>query len=135
MTCVIVIARKSLIFVAIQKPVLANEVKQSSPCHCEKRSDEAIHCLTGLLRRYTPRNDMCFVLARKSLIFVAIQKPVIANEVKQSISPTGLLRRYTPRNDMCYCHCEKIFDFRGNPETCPCERSEAIQPMSLRETK
>ena len=48
---------------------------------------------------------------------VAIQKPVIArNEVtKQSISLTGLLRRYTPRNDMYFCHCEKIFDFRGNP--------------------
>ena len=51
---------------------------------------------------------------------------------KQSISSTGLLRRYTPRNDMCFCPCEKIFDFRGNPETCHCERSEAIQPMSLR---
>ena len=48
---------------------------------------------------------------------------VIASEAKQSIPidvllnkcvNTGLLRRYTPRNDN-YRHCEKIFDFRGNP--------------------
>jgi len=75
----------------VVEPVIARSKRRSGNCHCEKRSDEAISCLTSVLARHA---GDCFV---RSLLAMTACCDALERDGRAQPDDEGVFRRLVLR--------------------------------------